>query len=147
MNPEEAGGLLIFLPCSYSRALAYFQQLRALSFAPEDLFANFWAQTVHQRCVSGRCEYGPDFLGLDRDTSSRRQENLQRSTRGQPIKAWRHVLEGEFMANDAKDESVLGHIDGLVKEERLYSQGELPNLQTSHYVRRETIEGLTTVPG
>jgi hypothetical protein len=30
------------------------------------------------------------------------------------------------MANDSKDESVLGHIDGLVKEEeRLYSQGEL----------------------
>jgi hypothetical protein len=30
------------------------------------------------------------------------------------------------MANDAKDESVLGHIDGLVKEEeRLYSQQEL----------------------
>ena len=30
------------------------------------------------------------------------------------------------MPNDAKDESVLGHIDGLVKEEeRLYSQREL----------------------
>ena len=30
------------------------------------------------------------------------------------------------MANDKKDGSVLGHIDGLVKEEeRLYAQGEL----------------------
>lgn len=30
------------------------------------------------------------------------------------------------MAKDSKDESVLCHIDGLVKEEeRLYSQGEL----------------------
>jgi len=55
----------------------------------------------------------------------------------------RHVLEGEFMANDAKDESVLGHIDGLVKEEeRLYSQGELPNLQTSHYVFVKTSQNV-----
>jgi hypothetical protein len=30
------------------------------------------------------------------------------------------------MANEDKDQSVLGHIDGLVKEEeRLYAQGEL----------------------
>jgi hypothetical protein len=51
------------------------------------------------------------------------------------------------MANDAKDESVLGHIDGLVKEEeRLYSQGELPNLQTSHYVFVKTSQNVGKQP-
>jgi hypothetical protein len=35
-----------------------------------------------------------------------------------------HFWPGDFMANDSKDDSVLGHIDGLVKdEERLSGTG------------------------
>jgi uncharacterized protein DUF2630 len=34
-----------------------------------------------------------------------------------------HFWQGDLMANDSKDDSVLGHIDGLVKEEeRLYAK-------------------------
>lgn len=73
------------------------------------------------RCLPYACEYDPDLLGLDRDNLM--EETRKLATRlGVSIRLGR----GDFMAHDSKDKSVLGHIDGLVKEEeRLYSQGEL----------------------
>ena len=48
---------------------------------------------------------------------------FHRSTGGKRIETAGAFLAGDLMANDSKDDSVLGHIDGIVKEEeRLYAK-------------------------
>ena len=83
------------------------------------------------RCLPYACEYDPDLLGLDRD-------NLMEETRklatqlGVSIRLGR----GDFMANDSKDKSVLGHIDGLVKEESVSIRKENSRMMIGADLRR-----------
>ena len=54
------------------------------------------------------------------------QESRNRALAGKALEPVDASWKRGLMANESKDQSVLGHIDGLVKEEeRLYAQGEL----------------------
>jgi hypothetical protein len=47
-----------------------------------------------------------------------------------------HFWQGDLMANDSNDDSVLGHIDGLVKEEERSTQNKVSRTRIATGWRR-----------